>query len=1032
MAHQSPMISIPKKSTEEVDWTTPIRNLIAQSYGENPDNYAAECATLQRCRQDAVKGAGSDFTARDLLYKYFGQLELLELRFSEIKVTFPWHDAFTNKLITQTSIAYEKASILFQIAATHSAIASSQSRSDPEGLKRAFYYFRTCAGMLHYINENFLHAPSTDLSRDVVKFLSSVILAQATEVFFEKCTDEKKGNALVSKVGAQAASMYATLCEEVKEFMGKGIFDRNWITLLQIKAKYFSSLSQYYRGLADNAAGKHGDALVRFTLADNYAKEASRTASSFGSSFVPSMSPNLPADAGPSIQERTKAHSVLCTERKNEGQRENDLIYNAILPSPEALPVIEKTVVATPVHIHDVYGAPDVQKTIGQDFFIRLVPLSVHESASVYSEEKAKLVRAEVEKAESAEGEARSALDVMGVKEGLMRYKAMAEGSVGNADEVPMEVRRWKEDITLVEDREGVDGMLTELHRLKESVQQELDSVSRALEIESRDCEEQRVKREHKWTQEPSAGPSKSLRQDLKSHFGALEAAAKSDQQVVSLWESVRGDIKVLLSPEVEQLFIEHAGSSGEHLLDLDVGSEVDDAQERAKIGGFVEEIEEHLGRLNKIAKERNETLKDLKEKIQTDDVSHLLLLNRRNAGVEPTLFAAELEKFRPYQQRLAATVQHQEAALKNVASLWKGLKEHAGRGPGARKWEEREKKKKDVVRRFSNARDIYMEVRDGLAKGLQFYTELTDLTKKLQANTRNFVSARVAERDALIAKIDKEDKLSAVPPPLAAKPPLPPPPPASTAPSLDKAFASMNLRGGPTAPQQWQQNPSPPISSQSYGNITPIAQYPPPPPRPPPQSQQLYGNGSPAQYSASPPHSGTPPAPQQQQQSSPSMLGFIPPPPARPVQSSFSPSSASPQTDPYASLGMFASPVSHAGQNQSTAKASLPLPPSQQPQNSFIPQQHYPSGYLPSQTSLTQQTPYQTPQQQQQLHRMSMTQQQQPQQFGFHPPPTQVNYSYGPAPVPRQQNHQQQQRNSLHGFPTHQPPSGGGYGRGY
>ena len=173
-------------------------------------------------------------TARDLLYKYFGQLELLELRFSEIRVNFPWRDAFTNKLITQTSIAYEKASILFQIAATHSAIAASQNRSDPEGLKRAFYYFRSCAGMLTYINENFLHAPSTDLSRDVVKFLVNIILAQATEVFFEKCTDEKKGNALVSKVGAQAAFMYNSLSEEVKEFMGKGIFDRNWVTLIQV------------------------------------------------------------------------------------------------------------------------------------------------------------------------------------------------------------------------------------------------------------------------------------------------------------------------------------------------------------------------------------------------------------------------------------------------------------------------------------------------------------------------------------------------------------------------------------------------------------------------------------------------------------------------------------------------------------------------------------------------------------------------------------------------------------------------------
>lgn len=28
--------------------------------------------------------------ARDLLYKYFGQLELLELRFSEVKVSFGW------------------------------------------------------------------------------------------------------------------------------------------------------------------------------------------------------------------------------------------------------------------------------------------------------------------------------------------------------------------------------------------------------------------------------------------------------------------------------------------------------------------------------------------------------------------------------------------------------------------------------------------------------------------------------------------------------------------------------------------------------------------------------------------------------------------------------------------------------------------------------------------------------------------------------------------------------------------------------
>ncbi|PFH50866.1 hypothetical protein AMATHDRAFT_3599 [Amanita thiersii Skay4041] len=989
MANQSPMISIPKKSTQEVDWATPIRNLIAQSYGENPDNYSAECASLQRCRQDAVRGAGSDTTARDLLYKYFGQLELLELRFSEIRVNFPWQDAFTNKLITQSSIAYEKACILFQIASTHSSLAASQSRSDPEGIKRAFYYFRTCAGMLNYVNENFLHAPSTDLSREVVKFLVGVILAQATEVFFEKCIDERKGNGLVSKIAAQTASMYTTLSEEVKEFMGKGIFDRNWVTLIQIKAKYFTSLAQYHRGLADSAAGKHGDALGRFNYAESQAKEAYRSATGLNALFISTMSPNLPPDAGPTIYERTKAHHVLCTERKNEAQRENDLIYNAIVPSAEALPVIEKTAVATPIPIHDVYATPEVQKTIGQDFFIRLVPLSVHESASVYSEEKAKLVRAEVEKAESAEGEARSAVDGMGVRQGLSRFKAIAEGEVGSEEEVPVDVRRWREDITLVEEREGVAGLMGQLQTLKGDVQRNLDAINRDLEVESRDCEMMRVKYEHLWTQQPSAGLAKDLRKELKAHTSALEAADASDRQVTSLWDSVKGDIQVLLGPDLEQVFKERAGSGGEHLLDLDSANEAEEAKERAKIAEMVSEIEDRLNRLGKISKERNEIVKDLKDKIQADDVSHLLLLNRRNQGVEPTLFAAELEKFRPYQQRLAATVHHQEIALQELGTLWKGLKDLAGRGAGARKWDEREKKKKDTVRRFSRARDIYMEIRDGLAKGLQFYNELSEQASKLHVSAQKFVSARVVDRDALVAKLETEKRYSAtrtVSPP--AKPPLPPPPPKSTpastpAASLESSFSSMSIRAA-TPPRQL---PHPQSQWQSTA----------PPNR--------YGNGQ----------SYSPPTHQPR-----SSLSLPPPPP---------PSSQTPKHDPYASLGllnpqMISAPTTNtpssnpATQHYSASSPFPPLPPlpSAQHQQQYT---AYNGGQAPSMP------PPPPPRQQYQQYQPPS----QYQSSSYQTPPPQ---QYGATP-PVQYQHQQQQYPYQYGSQLPPPPgqhgqSGSGY----
>lgn len=89
-----PMISVPLKATNEIDWVHPLKHYIQYTYGDDPERYAEECATLNRLRQD-MRGAGKDSTAgRDLLYRYYGQLELLDLRFpvdeQHIKISFTW------------------------------------------------------------------------------------------------------------------------------------------------------------------------------------------------------------------------------------------------------------------------------------------------------------------------------------------------------------------------------------------------------------------------------------------------------------------------------------------------------------------------------------------------------------------------------------------------------------------------------------------------------------------------------------------------------------------------------------------------------------------------------------------------------------------------------------------------------------------------------------------------------------------------------------------------------------------------------
>ena len=102
-------------------------------------------------------------------------------------------DAFTHKPTSQYSLAYEKASIIFNISAVLSCHAAHQNRHEDVGLKTAYHSFQASAGMFTYINENFLHAPSTDLSRDTVKTLISIMLAQAQEVFLEKQIADGKG-----------------------------------------------------------------------------------------------------------------------------------------------------------------------------------------------------------------------------------------------------------------------------------------------------------------------------------------------------------------------------------------------------------------------------------------------------------------------------------------------------------------------------------------------------------------------------------------------------------------------------------------------------------------------------------------------------------------------------------------------------------------------------------------------------------------------------------------------------------------------
>ncbi|KAG0265202.1 bck1-like resistance to osmotic shock [Mortierella polycephala] len=766
---QSPMISIPLKRTDEVDWVTPLKRYIAASYQDDPEKYSEETGTIHRLRQD-MRGAGNDITGRDVLYRYFGQLEILDLRFpvdeAHIKIGFMWYDAFTQRPTSQYSLAFEKASTIFNIASVLSAIATSQTRvNEPEGVKKAFHYYQAAAGIYTYINENFLHAPSIDLSRDTVKMLVSLMLAQAQEVFWEKTLAEKKKPLLISKLAAQVAWSYQATLEGMADGVSKQVFEKNWQTLFQIKAKLFTAIAQYYRSVTAESDSKWGEMVGRIQVAETSVKEAEKLAKTFASGFTQSShsTVTLTQDAANTLHEITKMHVAIITEKKTQAIRDNDMIYHEAVPSEGSLSALEKLNATKPLPISDLYTPSEMQKVIGPDTFQKLIPLSVHESSSMYSEEKAKLVRAEAEKCETANQELSSALEFMNLPVGLDKFKNKANGSHhATLDTLAIPPTTVKECADFIQAQEKGGGSIADLiatlDRVKSGTRETLENANLSLDEERSQCETLRAKYADLWVQRPSGPLTQVFRTDSKALFESIDKAAASDQNLYQTFDQIANNVMVLREgregPALEQLFariVVDASSTRKSSIKSDNSLlDVEDNGESEAILKTVAKVEEAIGKLKKLKQERMDTLEDMKIKTQQDDISNLLILNKKSSGIEPQLFAQELEKFRPHQTRITATIHHQQALMQELTSHYKELMN----GQEARSlqdvWDATERKRQAMADQLLKTQASYMTVKDGYQKGIRFYQDLNEQVQDLSRAVDQFCRSRKEERDML------------------------------------------------------------------------------------------------------------------------------------------------------------------------------------------------------------------------------------------------------------------------------------------
>ncbi|XP_022644990.1 rhophilin-1-like isoform X2 [Varroa jacobsoni] len=247
-----PMIPLGLKETKDMDFTHAFSDFIAEHYGEELHSFADAICEFQAIRQ-AARTPSRNQAGVQLLFEYYNLLYFVDRRFFHPKssnVYFEWFDSLTGVPSTQKTVAFEKASVLFNIAALYTQIGAKQDRSKHTGIDAAVDSFLRAAGMFCYIRDNFSKPPSMDLNLSTLECLSNIMLAQARECLFEKLVlSEPKGLLQLVEVGqeaAEVAEVYAHVHKLLIDPPIKDYLPYSWVSLLSVKAEHYRALAHFY------------------------------------------------------------------------------------------------------------------------------------------------------------------------------------------------------------------------------------------------------------------------------------------------------------------------------------------------------------------------------------------------------------------------------------------------------------------------------------------------------------------------------------------------------------------------------------------------------------------------------------------------------------------------------------------------------------------------------------------------------------------------------------------------------------------
>lgn len=700
------LVDLKLKDTEEVSWRKGLSNYLKRAYGSQQWRHFYDkefTLELDHIRNNA-NGELSPEILLEQNYMYYAYLEQLNRRLgkntSKIGIEFVWYESELALVrecdhYRQHSIAFEKSCTLFNIGVLHTIVGKEELDNDEKAALKSLTRAVEC---FLYISKNFLNSPSSDLQAKHTSFLADLCQAEAQELFLTRLINGEnpaKQASLIGRLCFECSNIYKRCNDFTSSVInttgGLEYGDSKWNSIISSKFYAYQGLSAYYYAISLEQQGKVGQGIAYMTLARNK---------------ILSSMPNRVY-----LNEYIDIAGLLGEVEKSIEQmtKDNDFIYHEAIPLVVELESIAPLNAIKLVEWIDQLG-PYLDKVSNKSerIFKGIVPIEMYEKESLYSEEKASLLRIELENSETADIEYSSFVELTNLVKLLKDLENQAKGNSATGFMNPeVELMRkqlsaWSEELNNHPDR---------------NIQQQMDIFVKRrndiLEILSKIPEYQK--------------------ENVTKLKSSLVAASKSDEMLFTSIKDQVQRITLLANKktlmETFDLYVEQ-NSNENSLLDIDDNKTEAILQE-------IDEVRRLADDLKILKEERGRNIDRLRAELAKDNIVDVLLLHSGNSDQElKMIFEKELEKFRPISYRIETTIMKQGSIIGEIKqkldhifyiSGFKDKSEH----------ESRLSAKRNVF--FEQMKETYskfMAFSSDLVKGKEFYNSLLSMSRELQQYT--------------------------------------------------------------------------------------------------------------------------------------------------------------------------------------------------------------------------------------------------------------------------------------------------------